>query len=84
LKGPNFDIGGGGGGEDDDDLTWNTEDSHLRCSLISQSFVTVTWRVFSVAAASMPVDWRDSEHVICVFCISVSVPRLYKRAEFLS
>jgi hypothetical protein len=30
-----------------------------------------------------PIDWLESDHVICVYSRSVSVPRLYKWAEFL-
>jgi hypothetical protein len=39
----------------------------------------VGWRsrhVFSVSPASAPMDWRDSEHVTCVFC-AWSVARSY-------
>jgi hypothetical protein len=25
-----------------------------------------------------PIDWLDSDHVICVYCSSMSVPRLCK------
>jgi hypothetical protein len=35
--------------------------------------------VFSVDPTDVPIDWLDSDHVIyCVYCKSMSVPRLYK------
>jgi hypothetical protein len=34
--------------------------------------------VFSVNPTYMPVDWLDSDHVICVYCGSMSVPQLCK------
>jgi hypothetical protein len=38
---------------------------------------TVEDAVFSVDPTDAPVDWLDSDH-ICVYCKSMSVPRLYK------
>jgi hypothetical protein len=35
--------------------------------------------VFSVDSADAPIDGVDSDHVICVYCVSMSVPRLYKK-----
>jgi hypothetical protein len=40
--------------------------------------------VFSVDPTDPPIDWLDSDHVICVYCRSMSVPRLYKQVtEFV-
>jgi hypothetical protein len=34
--------------------------------------------VFSVDPTDAPIDWLDRDHVICAYCRSMSVPRLYK------
>jgi hypothetical protein len=34
--------------------------------------------VFSIDATDAPVDWLGSDHVIYVYYMSMSVPRLYK------
>jgi hypothetical protein len=34
--------------------------------------------VFSVDPTDAPIDWLDSDHVIYVYCRSMSLPRLYK------
>jgi hypothetical protein len=34
--------------------------------------------VLSVDPTDAPVDWLDGNRVICVYCRSVSIPRLYK------
>jgi hypothetical protein len=34
--------------------------------------------VFSVGPTDAPIDWLDSDHVMCVYCRSMSVPLLYK------
>jgi hypothetical protein len=39
---------------------------------------TVEEAVFSVDLTDAPVDWLDSNHVICVYCRSMSLPRIYK------
>jgi hypothetical protein len=39
---------------------------------------TIEEAVFSVDQTDAPLDWLDSDHVICVYCRSMSVPRLYK------
>jgi hypothetical protein len=39
--------------------------------------------VFSVDPTDAPVDWLDNDHVICVYCRSMSVPRLYKETRVL-
>jgi hypothetical protein len=37
--------------------------------------------VFSVDPTDAPIDWLDSNHVISVYCRSMSVPRLYTGYE---
>jgi hypothetical protein len=39
---------------------------------------TIEEAVFSVDPTDAPIDWLHSHHVICVYCMSMSVPRLYK------
>jgi hypothetical protein len=39
---------------------------------------TIEEAVFSVDPTDAPIDWLDSDHVICAYCRSMSVPRLYK------
>jgi hypothetical protein len=34
--------------------------------------------LFSVDPTDAPIDWLDSDHVMCVYCRSMSVPLLYK------
>jgi hypothetical protein len=34
--------------------------------------------LFSVDPIDAPIDWLDSDRVICVYCKFMSVPRLYK------
>jgi hypothetical protein len=41
---------------------------------------TIEEAVFSVEPLDAPIDWLDSDHVICVYCRSMSVPRLYNRS----
>jgi hypothetical protein len=41
-------------------------------------YSTIEEAVFSVDPTDSPIDWLDSDHVICVYCRSMSVPRLYK------
>jgi hypothetical protein len=38
---------------------------------------TIQEAVFSVDPTDAPIDWLDSDHMICVYCRSMSVPRLY-------
>jgi hypothetical protein len=38
---------------------------------------TIEEAVFYVDPTDAPVDWLDSGRVICVYCRSMSVPRLY-------
>jgi hypothetical protein len=44
---------------------------------------TLEEAVFSVEATDEPVDCLDSGHVICVYCRSMSVPRLYNESREL-
>jgi hypothetical protein len=39
--------------------------------------------VFSVGPTNMPIDWLDSDHVICVYCRTMSFPRLYNKSHEL-
>jgi hypothetical protein len=40
---------------------------------------TIEEAVFSVDPTDVPIDWLNSDHhVICVYCRSMSVMRLYK------
>jgi hypothetical protein len=39
---------------------------------------TIEEAAFSVEPTNVPIDWLDSDHVIHVYCRSMSVPRLYK------
>jgi hypothetical protein len=39
---------------------------------------TIEEAVLSVDPNNAPIDWLDSDHVICVYCMFMSVPRLYK------
>jgi hypothetical protein len=39
--------------------------------------------VFSVDPTDAPVDWLDSDHVICVYCGSISVSQLYNERREL-
>jgi hypothetical protein len=34
--------------------------------------------VFSVDPTNVPTDWLDNDHVICVYCRSMSILQLYK------
>jgi hypothetical protein len=42
---------------------------------------TIEEAVFSVHPTDGPIDWLDSDHVICVYCWSMSVPWLYKKTS---
>jgi hypothetical protein len=44
---------------------------------------TIEEAMFSVDPTDAPVDWMDSDHVICVYCRSTSVPRLYNESREL-
>jgi hypothetical protein len=45
---------------------------------------TIEEAVFSVDPTDTPIGWMDSDHVICVYCRSMSVPRLYKSVRIRS
>jgi hypothetical protein len=42
---------------------------------------TIEKIVFSVDPTDASIDWLDSDHVICVYCRSMSVPRLYNHSR---
>jgi hypothetical protein len=44
---------------------------------------TIEKAVFSVDPTDESIDWLDSDHVICVYCRSMSVPRLYNETHEL-
>jgi hypothetical protein len=44
---------------------------------------TMKEAVFSVDPTDAPVDWLDSDHVICVYCKSMSVPRPHSESREL-
>jgi hypothetical protein len=44
---------------------------------VTQQWIETTWCLF-VDPTDTPIDWLDSYHVICVYCRSLSVSRLYK------
>jgi hypothetical protein len=39
---------------------------------------TIEEAVFSLDPTDAPIDWLDSDHVVCVYFKSMSVPWLYK------
>jgi hypothetical protein len=45
--------------------------------------VAIEDAVFSVGPTNMPIDWLDSDHVICVYCRTMSFPRLYNESREL-
>jgi hypothetical protein len=47
-------------------------------SVITVQHATIEESMFSVDPTDAPIDWLDSDHVICVYCRSKSVPQLYK------
>jgi hypothetical protein len=49
-------------------------------SLNTVQHATTEETVFSV---DIPIDWLDSDHVICVYCRSLSIPRLYNESHEL-
>jgi hypothetical protein len=44
---------------------------------------TIEEAVFSVDPTDASIDWLNSDHVICVYCRSMSVPRLYNESREL-
>jgi hypothetical protein len=47
-------------------------------TVMSQKWTVMMLRVLSVSPTDPPIGWLDSDHVICVYYKSMSVPRLYK------
>jgi hypothetical protein len=47
-------------------------------SVNTVQYATIDEAVFSIDPTDEPIDWLDSDHVISVYCGSMSVPRLYK------
>jgi hypothetical protein len=45
--------------------------------------VTKEEAVFSVDSTEAPIDWLDSDYVICVYYMSMSVPRPYNESREL-
>jgi hypothetical protein len=39
---------------------------------------TIEEAVFSIDLTDVPIDWLDSDHVICVYCRCMSVLWLYE------
>jgi hypothetical protein len=48
------------------------------CSVNTVKHATIEEVVFSVGSTDAPIRWLDVDHVVCVYCRSMSVPRLYK------
>jgi hypothetical protein len=46
-------------------------------SINTVQHATTEEAVFSVDPTDAPIGWLDCDHVICVYCRSVSVPRLH-------
>jgi hypothetical protein len=42
---------------------------------------TIEEAVLSVDPTDAPIYWLDSDHMICVFCRSMSIPRLYSKGD---
>jgi hypothetical protein len=47
-------------------------------SVNTVQLAVIAGAMFSVDPTDAPVDWLDSDHIICVYCRSMSVPRLYE------
>jgi hypothetical protein len=52
-------------------------------SINTVQHATIEEAVFSVDLTGMPIDWLDSDHVICVYCRSMSDPRMYNESHEL-
>jgi hypothetical protein len=50
----------------------------VNSSVNTVQHATIEEAVFSVDPTDAPIDWLDSDHVIYVYCRSMSVLRLYK------
>jgi hypothetical protein len=49
-----------------------------RQQLCKLKHATTEEAAFSVDPTVVPIDWLDSDHMICVYCRSVSILGLYK------
>jgi hypothetical protein len=47
-------------------------------SVNTVQYATIEKAVFSVDPTDAPIDWLDNDHVVCVYCRSMSVTRLHK------
>jgi hypothetical protein len=47
-------------------------------SLNMVQHATIEEAVFSVDPTNVQIHWLDCDHMICVHCRSMSIPRLYK------
>jgi hypothetical protein len=52
-------------------------------SVNTVQYATIEETVFSVDPTDAPRDWLDSDNAICVYCRSMSVPRLYNESREL-
>jgi hypothetical protein len=52
-------------------------------SLNTVQYATIEEAVFSVDPTDTPIDWLDSDHMICVYCRSMSVLQLYNKSREL-
>jgi hypothetical protein len=46
-------------------------------AVTSQQWIVIMWHAFSEDPTDRPIGWLDSDHVIFVYCRSMSAPRLY-------
>jgi hypothetical protein len=54
-----------------------------KSSVKTVQYATIQEAVFSVDPTDAPLDGLDSDHVICVYCRPMSVPRLYNESREL-
>jgi hypothetical protein len=54
----------------------NVSTSNTSVNTVQQE--TIEEALSSVNPTDVPIDWLNNDHVICVYCRSMSVPRLYK------
>jgi hypothetical protein len=52
-------------------------------SINTVQYATIEEAVFSVDPTDAPIEWLDSDHVMCVYCRSMSVPWLYNKSREL-
>jgi hypothetical protein len=48
-------------------------------SVNAVQYTTIEEAVFSVDPTDAPIDWLDSDHVLCAYCRCISFPRLCKQ-----